>query len=45
MTWAVEWAKDKDYKQVKVMKKNDLNLMKQFDTYMKNSNYIVKFRI
>ncbi len=42
MTWAVDWAKDKDYKQVKVVKKNDQHLMKQFDTYMKNSNYLIK---
>lgn len=41
MTWTIEWAKEKDYKNVTVNKKNDHHLIKQFDTYMKNSKVFV----
>ncbi len=40
VTWVVEWAKEKDYKLMTVSKKNDGHLIKQFDTYMKNSTFL-----
>lgn len=41
MTWAVEWAKEKEYKPVNVEKKGDHHLVRQFDAYMKNSMLFV----
>ncbi len=39
LTWASEWGREKEYKEVKVEKKNDHYLIRQFDVYLKNSNF------